>query len=95
MLTTLVVLLNNLLGAYLTLIFARVVMSILVDFKILNGANAVVAFIHDATAALVDPVTSKLTSLMPFLVFGSVDLSPVALYILVQIVQALLLSLVL
>jgi uncharacterized protein YggT (Ycf19 family) len=95
LLVSLVVLLNDALGFYLTLIIARVIMGLLVNFGILNGTNAVVAFFHDAVAALVDPITAKLTSWMPFLVFGSVDLSPVALYIIVQIVQVGLLSIIL
>lgn len=95
MLTSLVILTNNLLGFYLTLIFARVIMSLLVNFGILNGKNTIVSFVHDATAALVDPVTDRLTKLLPFLVFGSVDLSPVALYFIVQILQTVLLSSVL
>jgi len=94
-LISLLVILGNVLGFYLTIIVARVIVHLLVTFNILNTTNTLVTFTHDAVAALVDPVTDKLKVLMPFLVFKSVDLSPVALFLLVQILQAFLIALAL
>lgn len=93
-LTSLVVLINNAIGAYIFVLIARVVLSWLIGFGILNESNKLVSVIHTAAAALIDPVLDFLKKHVPFLVVGAVDLSPVALYLLAQVVQIGLLSLV-
>jgi len=92
MLTLLLVALNNVLAAYLVLIIARGVMGLLVHYGILNATNVIVADVYGLTAILVDPITTRLKALLPFLVQGSIDLSLVALYIVVQLIQAGLLT---
>lgn len=90
----LVLLINNALGLYLTLIIARVIISWLINFSILNPSNKIVSVIDEVIGALVDPVLNLLKEYLPFLVIGSIDVSPVVLYFLVQIVQLGLISLV-
>jgi YggT family protein len=90
----LVLLVNNALGFYLTLIFARVIVSLLINFGILNPNNTVVNIVDKFTGAIVDPVLNLLKKYLPFLVIGSIDISPIVLYLLVEVVQLGLISLV-
>ncbi len=92
---SLVFLVNNILGAYLFVLIARVVLSWLIGFNVLNPSNKLVAIVHDAAAALIDPVLAKIRKVLPFLVIGSIDLSPVVLYFVVQVVQIVLVGMVL
>jgi YggT family protein len=50
--------------------------------------NPIVRFLHSAT----DPVLYRLRRLLPFLQAGSFDLSPIALLILLSVVQQVLIS---
>jgi len=93
-LSGLILLVNNVLGFYLTLIVARVVLTWLINLKILNGSNKLVGLVDSIAGALVDPAMNLLKKYMPFLVIGSIDISPVVLYILVEVVQIGLISLV-
>lgn len=94
-LATLVFLVNNVLGAYLFVLIARVVLSWLIGFGVLNGANGLVSGVHEIAAAVVDPALAKMKKVLPFLVVGPLDLSPVALYFLIQALQIVLIGLVL
>lgn len=94
-LASLIFLINNILGAYLFVLIARVVLSWLIGFGVLNDSNKLVAIIHDAAAALIDPVLNKLKSVLPFLAVGPLDLSPVVLYVLIQVIQIVLIGIVL
>jgi len=85
---------NNLLGFYLTLIIARVIVAWLINLHILNGSNKLVSMIDDLVGALVDPALNMLKTHLPFLVIGVIDITPVVLYILVEVVQLGLISLV-
>lgn len=93
-LTGLVVLLNNAIGGYIFVLVARIVLSWLIGFHVLNSSNKLVSLIDGIAGALVDPVLAFLRSHMPFLVIGSFDLSAIVLYFLLQVVQLGLLSLV-
>ena len=50
--------------------------------------NPIVRFLHSAT----DPILYRLRRLMPFLQAGGFDLSPIALLILLSVVQQVLIS---
>ena len=90
----LVLLINNVLGYYLTLIIARVIVSWMIGLGILNPNNTVVNLIDKMSGALVDPVLDTIKRYLPFLVIGAIDVSPLVLYILVEVVQLGLISLV-
>lgn len=90
----LVLIVNNVLGFYLTLIVARVILSWLINLGILNGSNKLVALVDSVAGSLVDPAMDFLKKYMPFLVIGTIDISPVVLYILVEVLQVGLISLV-
>ena len=90
----LVLLLNNALGYYLTLIIARVIVSWLINLGVLNPNNTVVNLVDKMSGALVDPVLDTLKRHLPFLVIGAIDISPIVLYIAVEVVQLGLISLV-
>lgn len=92
--TGLVFLINNLIGAYVYVLIAYVILSWLIGFGVVNSRNPVVAFVNQITDALVEPVVSKLRKLMPFLVVGPIDLSVIALFFILQVVQLGLITLV-
>ena len=89
-----VFLINNILGMYIFVLMARIILSWLLGFGILNSSNKFVALIHNASAAMVDPVLAKIRKVLPFLVVGGMDLSPIVLYFLIQVVQIVLIGIV-
>lgn len=69
---------------YIFIVIARA----LISWVSPDPYNPIVRFLHNAT----DPALYRLRRLLPFLQAGSFDLSPIALLILLSIVQQVLVS---
>lgn len=92
--TGLVFLINNLIGVYVYVLFAYVILSWLINFSVVNPYNGVVKFITSVTDSLVTPVLAKIRSIAPWLVVGVLDLSVIALYFVLQVIQLGLFTLI-
>ena len=82
------VLLDSIITIYLWLIIINALLSWLVAFNILNTQNKFVFSILDATHKMTDPVLNKIRSFIP--TFGSIDISPVVLILLLMFLRNLL-----
>jgi YggT family protein len=82
------VLLDSIITIYLWLIIINALLSWLVAFNILNTQNRFVFSILDATHKMTDPVLNKIRSFIP--TFGSIDVSPVVLILLLMFLRNLL-----
>ena len=82
------VLLDSIITIYLWIIIINALLSWLVAFNILNTQNRFVFSILDATYKMTDPVLNKIRSFIP--TFGSIDVSPVVLILLLMFLRNLL-----
>jgi len=82
------VLLDSIITIYLWIIITNALLSWLVAFNILNTQNRFVFSILDATHKMTDPVLNKIRSFIP--TFGSIDVSPVVLILLLMFLRNLL-----
>ena len=82
------VLLDSIITIYLWIIIINALLSWLVAFNILNTQNRFVFSILDATHKMTDPVLNKIRSFIP--TFGSIDVSPVVLILLLMFLRNLL-----
>ena len=89
MLNPFIWLVYNLLNLYFWVVIASVVMSWLIAFNIINGANPYVRQIWRALGKLTEPLQAPLRRILPDL--GGIDISPIFLLIGIQFVQYLLL----
>ena len=74
------ILLDSVITIYLWIIIINAILSWLVAFNILNTQNRFVFSVLDATYKMTDPALNKIRSIIP--TFGSVDVSPVVLILL-------------
>ncbi len=77
------ILLDSFIAIYLWIIIINAVLSWLVAFNILNTQNRFVFSVLDATYKMTDPALNKIRSFIP--TFGSIDLSPVILILILMI----------
>ena len=82
------ILLDSIITIYLWIIIINALLSWLVAFNILNTQNRFVFSILDATHKMTDPALNKIRSFIP--TFGSIDISPVILILLLMFLRNLL-----
>ncbi len=82
------VLLDSIITIYLWIIIINALLSWLIAFNILNTQNRFVFSILDATHKMTDPVLNKIRNFIP--IFGSIDISPVVLILLLMFLRNLL-----
>ena len=82
------ILLDSVITIYLWIIIINALLSWLIAFNILNTQNRFVFSILDATHKMTDPVLNKIRNFIP--IFGSIDISPVVLILLLMFLRNLL-----
>ena len=82
------VLLDSIITIYLWIIIINAILSWLVAFNILNTQNRFVFSVLDATYKMTNPALSKIRRFIPS--FGSVDISPVILILLLLFLRNLI-----
>ena len=85
------ILLDSIITIYLWIIIINALLSWLVAFNILNTQNRFVFSILDATHKMTDPALNKIRSFIP--TFGSIDISPVILILLLMFLRNLVFEL--
>ncbi|MGB9141643.1 MAG: YggT family protein [Aestuariivirga sp.] len=78
----------NLLNLYFYVILASVIMSWLIGFNVINGANPYVRQIGYALNRLTEPLLGPIRRFLPDL--GGLDISPIILLLALQFVQYLI-----
>ena len=87
------ILLDSVIYIYLWIIIINAVLSWLVAFNILNTQNRFVFSVLDATYKLTDPALNKIRRFIP--TFGSIDISPVILIIVLHFARNILFEMLL
>ena len=82
------ILLDSVITIYLWIIIINAILSWLVAFNILNTQNRFVFSVLDTTYKLTDPALNKIRRFIP--TFGSIDISPVILILLLMFLRNLL-----
>ena len=82
------ILLDSIITIYLWIIIINAILSWLVAFNVLNTQNRFVFSVLDATYKLTDPALNKIRRFIP--VFGSVDISPVILILILMFFRNLI-----
>jgi YggT family protein len=76
---------NWLLGMYVVVLFAAVIMSWLVSFDVVNRRNPTVAMVGDLLYQLTEPALRPIRRRLPHL--GPFDLSPFVLFLIIVFIQ--------
>jgi len=85
---SILILLDNIITIYLWIIIINAILSWLVAFNVLNTQNRFVFSVLDVTHKLTDPALNKIRRFIP--TFGSIDISPVILILLLMFLRNLL-----
>ncbi len=88
MVITLVQIIGYLISVLITLVIVQFVLSLLISFNVVNTHNAFVDGIWRAVNALLDPILTPIRRILPDT--GAIDFSPMALIVLLRIVQIIL-----
>ena len=75
----------EILRIYSFLVIVYVLINILISFNIINSTNRFINMIIDSMYLLIEPLLRKIRSVLPN--FGSIDISPIILLILIRTVQ--------
>tara|TARA_B100001093_G_scaffold23834_1_gene21086 strand:+ start:147 stop:425 length:279 start_codon:yes stop_codon:yes gene_type:complete len=75
----------RILGVYSYLIIAYVLINIFISFNIINDNNKFINIIMDSLYKMIEPLLVQIRRVIP--IFGSLDLSPVVLLIIVDTIQ--------
>ncbi|MDC3090922.1 YggT family protein [Rickettsiales bacterium] len=75
----------RILGVYSYLIIAYVLINIFISFNIINDSNRFINIIMDSLYKMIEPLLVQIRKIIP--IFGSLDLSPVVLLIIVDTIQ--------
>ncbi len=75
----------EILRIYSFLVIVYVLINILISFNIINSNNRFINMIIDSMYLLIEPLLRKIRSVLPN--FGSIDISPIVLLILIRTVQ--------
>ena len=75
----------RILGVYSYLIIAYVLINIFISFNIINDNNKFINIIMDSLYKMIEPLLVQIRRVIP--IFGSLDLSPVVLLIIVDTLQ--------
>ena len=85
---TLFEIVGYLISVLVMLVIVQFVLSLLISFNVVNMHNDFVAAVWRAVNALLDPILTPIRKILPDT--GSIDFSPMALIILLQIVRIVL-----
>ena len=75
----------RILGVYSYLIIAYVLINIFISFNIISDNNRFINIIMDSLYKMIEPLLVQIRKIIP--IFGSLDLSPVVLLIIVDTIQ--------
>ncbi len=81
-------LIDTVLGIYITLVLAQVVLSWLVSFNVVNTRNRFVYLVGEFLHRATEPALRPIRRLLPN--FGGIDLSPVVLLVVLYFIRVLL-----
>ena len=81
-------LIDTVLGFYIMLVLAQVVLSWLVAFNVVNTRNRFVYLVGDFLHRVTEPALRPIRRLLPN--FGGIDVSPVVLLVVLYFIQLLL-----
>ncbi len=81
-------LIDTVLGIYITLVLAQVVLSWLVSFNVVNTSNRFVYIVGDLLYRVTEPALRPIRRLLPN--FGGIDLSPIVLLLGLYFIRVLL-----
>ncbi len=81
-------LIDTVLGIYITLVLAQVVLSWLVSFNVVNTSNRFVYIVGDLLYRVTEPALRPIRRLLPR--FGGIDLSPIVLLLALYFIRVLL-----
>ena len=84
----LLVLLNEIITLYLYTLFVYVVMSLLIQFQMINSYNKIINAIFCALISIHEPLLGKIRRYMPSL--SGIDLSPVIVILLLSFIKNLI-----
>ncbi len=81
-------LIDTVLGIYITLVLAQVVLSWLVSFNVVNTRNRFVYIVGDLLYRVTEPALRPIRRMLPS--FGGIDLSPLVLLLGLYFIRVLL-----
>ena len=84
----LLVLLNEIITIYLYTLFVYVIMSLLIQFQMINSYNKIINTIFRALISIHEPLLGKIRRYMPAL--SGIDLSPVIVILLLSFIKNLI-----
>ena len=84
----LLVLLNEVITLYLYTLFVYVIMSLLIQFQMINSYNKIINAIFRALISIHEPLLGKIRRYMPSL--SGIDLSPVIVILLISFIKNLI-----
>ena len=84
----LLILLNEILTLYLYTLFVYVIMSLLIQFQMINSYNKIISTIFRALISLHEPFLGKIRQFIPLL--SGIDLSPVIVILLLSFLKNLI-----
>ena len=84
----LLVLLNEVITLYLYTLFVYVIMSLLIQFQMINSYNKIINSIFRALISIHEPLLGKIRRYMPSL--SGIDLSPVIVILLLSFIKNLI-----
>ena len=84
----LLVLLNEIITLYLYTLFVYVIMSLLIQFQMINSYNKIINAIFHALISIHEPLLGKIRRYMPSL--SGIDLSPVIVILLLSFIKNLI-----
>ncbi len=81
-------LIDKVIGLYMLVVFISVVLTWLVQFKVVNTSNRMVYMIGDFLYRITEPLLKRIRSVIPAV--GGIDLSPLILLMVLWFVQRLI-----
>lgn len=85
---SLAILIDNVIWVYIWILILQVVLSWLVSFRVVNVTHPLVRGLYDITYRLTEPLLRPIRRLLPAM--GGLDISPVILILLIQLLRNLL-----
>ena len=81
-------LINTILGIYIAVVVAAVIMSWLIQFNVVNRTNRFVYMLADILYRLTEPIFKRIRRLLPNL--GGLDLSPIIVFLAIYFIRDVL-----
>jgi len=85
---SLAVFIDTLISIFIWILLIQVIMSWLISFRIVNMSNQFVRMVYDVTYRLTEPLLRPIRRILPHL--GGIDVSPIILILLIQLLRNLL-----